>query len=87
MKNIIYTVDYCPYCKAALKFLKEHNVNFEQVRIDDDEENMRRQLGEKYRIEGTVTVPQIILNGEHIGGYTDMIRRYEKGDLKVEQKD
>ena len=81
--NKIYTVDYCPYCKAALKFLNEHNVDFEHIKIDDDEENMRQKLGEKYCIEGEVTVPQIILNGKHIGGYTDMIKKYEQGELKL----
>lgn len=81
MKNKIYTVDYCPYCKAALKFLNEHNVDFEQIKIDDNENFMRQKLGEKYNIDGDVTVPQIVLNDKHIGGYTDMIKKYEQGEL------
>ena len=43
---------------------------------------MRRKLGEKYCIEGDVTVPQIIINGKRVGGYTDLIAAYEDGTIK-----
>ena len=82
MKNEIYTVDYCPYCKKALAFLKEHNVDFLQHRIDDDEHQGRMMLAKKFNIKTEVTVPQIVINGEHIGGYTDMIEKFNKGELK-----
>lgn len=81
MKVKIYTVDYCPFCRKALEFLKEKGVNFEQIRIDDDETAMRKKLGEMYNIKNDVTVPQIIIDGKHIGGYDDMKRMYEDGEL------
>ncbi|MBE7706517.1 MAG: glutaredoxin [Cyanobacteria bacterium SIG30] len=80
----MYTVDYCPYCKAALEFLNNHNVKYKQIKIDDDEDNKRIELGQLLNIKGDVTVPQIILNGKHIGGFTDMIRKFEKGELKFD---
>ncbi len=74
MKKIqIYTVDYCPYCKKALAFLREHNVEFENIDITDNESEMREQLGKMYNIEGRVTVPQIIVDGKRIGGCDDML--------------
>ena len=39
----IYTLDYCPFCKRALAFLNEHNVNFTQYKIDGDEDAMRKK--------------------------------------------
>ena len=43
MKDVkIYTLDYCPYCKAAINFLKDNEVKYRQVRIDNNEKNMRR---------------------------------------------
>ena len=48
----IYTLDYCPFCKRALAFLNDHNVDFTQIKIDGNENEMRRKLGEKYCIEG-----------------------------------
>jgi len=78
----IYTLDYCPFCKRALAFLNEHNVNFTQYKIDGNEDEMRKKLGQKYNIEGDVTVPQIIIDGKRIGGYTDLISAFESGDIK-----
>lgn len=78
----IYTLDYCPFCKRALAFLNEHNVNFTQYKIDGDEDSMRKKLGQKYCIKGDVTVPQIIIDGKRIGGYTDLIAAFENGEIK-----
>ncbi len=78
----IYTLDYCPFCKRALAFLNEHGVNFTQIKIDGNEAEMRKKLGEKYCIEGDVTVPQIIIDNKRIGGYTDLIAAYDAGEIK-----
>ncbi len=78
----IYTLDYCPFCKRALAFLNDHNVNFTQIKIDGNEEEMRKKLGEQFCIEGDVTVPQIIINGKRLGGYTDLIAAHENGTIK-----
>ncbi len=78
----IYTVDYCPYCRAALEFLNDHYVKYEQIRIDDNEEAMLEKLGEMYDIKGEVTVPQIIIDGKRIGGYSDLKELYETGKLQ-----
>lgn len=78
----IYTVDYCPWCKKALAFLKEHNVEFTHHRIDEDENTWRKKLGEMFNIKGDVTVPQIIIDGKRIGGFTDLMAAFQKGDIK-----
>ena len=41
----IYTLDYCPFCKRALAFLNDHNVDFTQIKIDGNENEMRRKTG------------------------------------------
>ena len=43
---------------------------------------MRKKLGQQFNIEGEVTVPQIIIDGKGIGGYTDLIAAHESGELK-----
>ena len=78
----IYTVDYCPYCKKALAFFDEHNIQYTRHRIDDNEAQMRKKLCEMYDIKGDVTVPQIIIDDKRIGGYTDLIAAYGNGDIK-----
>jgi len=80
----LYTVNYCPYCKKALAFLNERNVEYKNYDITLNEEQMRAELGKKYNIKGRVTVPQILIDGKNIGGYTDMINLYSSGELKFE---
>ena len=69
----IYTVNYCPYCKKAVAFLEENNIDFHKIDITENETEMRKKLGEYYKIQGDVSVPQIIVDGERLGGYDDMM--------------
>ena len=78
----IYTLDYCPFCNRALAFLNDHNVEFTQIKIDGNDSEMRKKLGEMYNIKEEVTVPQIIIDGKRIGGYTDLMAAYENGEIK-----
>ena len=81
MKIDIYTVDYCPYCRKAFAFLEAHGVDFTNHDITENENMMRKELGKKYNIQGTVTVPQIIIDEKRIGGYTDIIEMDKSGLL------
>mgnify|MGYP003312982899 CR=1 FL=1 len=65
----IYTVDYCPYCKKAEMLLKDKNIKYNKIDITNNETEERQKLGERYGIEGRVTVPQIIIGGKRIGGF------------------
>ena len=81
-KNIeIYTLDYCPYCMKAKIFLDEHNVEYKEISCEDDEENYRKKLTEKYNLPNLATFPQIIINGENIGGYSDLIDKFGRGEI------
>ena len=77
----IYTLDYCPYCQKAKFFLNEHNVNFKEISCDDNEDEMRKKLTHKYNLTSLATFPQIIINGQNIGGYSDLIAKYENGQI------
>ena len=61
-----------------MNFLKKHNIDFEQIDITNNEKEMRKELGEKFNIIGDVTVPQIIIDGERLGGYEDLIANPDK---------
>jgi len=74
---IIYTADYCPYCKAAKEFLKAKSVAYQEIDITHDEEK-RRDIASR---SGQKTVPQIFINGKSIGGYSDLKALDEKGEL------
>jgi len=69
-KVLTYTVDYCPYCKKAKALLTEKGVDFEDIDITANEDEMREKISKI--TGGRTTVPQIFINGVHVGGYTDL---------------
>ncbi len=84
---IIYTVDYCPYCKKAEMLLKERNISYKKIDITQNENEYRKKLGGYYGIQGKVTVPQIIIGGKRIGGLDSLERLDNSGELETMLKD
>jgi glutaredoxin 3 len=73
----IYTREWCGYCSAATRFLKDKGVKFEEIDCSGDAAT-RRWLVEK---SGQSTVPQIFIDDRSIGGYTDMRALDARGEL------
>jgi len=80
----IYTLDYCPFCQKAKLFFEEHNVQFKEIRCEDNEDEMRKKLTEQYNLPSLATFPQIIINGENIGGYSDLIDKFENKEISFD---
>jgi len=74
----IYTWDHCPYCRKAKALLDSKDAHFEEYKIDGDEE-ARAKMAE--RAGGRKSVPQIFIDGRHIGGCDDIHALEEKGEL------
>lgn len=72
----IYTKAYCPYCTHALALLKSKSVQFNEIKIDSD---MALRSAMIERSNGGYTVPQIFINGKHIGG-CDQLVALERND-------
>ena len=82
MKDVvIYTVDYCPYCKKAELLLNEKGVPFKKIDITVNEDEYREKLEQYYDIQGRVTVPQIIIGGKRIGGFDVLEKMNNSGTL------
>lgn len=82
MKEIlIYTIDYCSFCKKAELLLQEKGVHYKKIDITSNENEYRKKLGEYYDIKGRVTVPQIIIDGKRIGGFDDLKKLDDSGQL------
>lgn len=65
----IYTKGYCPYCHRAKALLSDKSVDFIEFKVDQQPE-LRDEMIK--RANGGYTVPQIFINGTHIGGCDDM---------------
>ena len=69
MSNVIIWSKYnCPYCDQAKALLKQRDVQFEERKIGDG--YTKEELLEA--IPTARTVPQIILDGELVGGFTEL---------------
>ncbi len=66
---LMYSTGVCPYCLRAEQLLKQKGIiDIEKVRVDLDPAR-RDEMIEK---TGRRTVPQIFIDGRHIGGYDDL---------------
>jgi glutaredoxin 3 len=75
----IYTTAICPYCVAAKQFLKQRGLAYEEVRVDTEPARREEMLA---RSAGLRTVPQIFVNGEHVGGFDDLVAAERSGRLR-----
>ena len=64
----MYTANWCRYCRNAKRLLEEKGVAYEEINIE--ELGMSRE--ELAKITGGMTVPQIVINDEPIGGYDNL---------------
>jgi len=61
----VYSTPICPYCTMAKQFLKEHNIEFEDINVAKDEK-AREEMVEK---GGQLGVPVIEINNKVIIGF------------------
>jgi len=74
MKATIWTKSNCPYCVQAKALLEQQGIEYEE-----------RKIGSGYTKENLLesvphakTVPQIFLDGELVGGFSELKARFSK---------
>ena len=79
MANVeIYSSQLCGYCHAAKRLLNEKGVDFLEIPVDMDVEaraTMRDRAG------GRNSVPQIFIDGQHVGGCDELYSLEYQGEL------
>jgi glutaredoxin 3 len=75
----MYTTRWCGYCVRAMTLLEAKGILYEEISLDDDPA-FRQKV---YDVSGGFgwTVPQILIDGEPIGGYTELWRLDRDGRL------
>lgn len=69
MNNVILWSKYhCPYCDQAKALLKQRGIPFEERKIGDGW--TKEELLES--LPSARTVPQIVINGNNIGGFSEL---------------
>jgi len=69
----IITKPGCPFCARAKKMLDEHNMPYEEIVLGHD-----ATLRSLRAITGSEMVPQVFINGDHIGGSDDLAKYFAK---------
>ncbi len=74
----IYTKFGCPYCARAKSLLEQKGVDYEEFEINSVPGKRDEMLG---RANGRTTVPQIFIDGRHVGGSDDLAALEQAGEL------
>ena len=72
MEAKIYSTSRCSWCDRVAKMLEEYDVNVEKIDVSGNKElikEMQEAAGEK-----VTSVPQVVVDGKYIGGYTEVER-------------
>jgi glutaredoxin 3 len=73
----VYSTRWCGYCVRAKALLESRGIEFEDISLDEDPA-FRQKL---FDLTGSWTVPQILIDGRPIGGYTELWRLDREGRL------
>ena len=74
---VVYSSPYCGYCVAAKRLLRSKGADFLEINVVSGPERRREML----ELTGQKTVPQILISGRHVGGYTALDELETKGKL------
>jgi glutaredoxin 3 len=73
----VYTGPFCGYCNAAKRLLDSKKIAYEAIDLGGQPAERARLVEET----GWRTVPIILVDGELIGGYTELSRAMREGQL------
>ena len=74
----VYSTATCPICERAKTMLTKWNIDFDEIAIDKDTA-AKREFAEV--TNGARTVPQIIIDGKLIGGFSELTELHMDGEL------
>ncbi|CAM5154277.1 unnamed protein product [Natator depressus] len=77
----VFSKSYCPYCNKVKELFHSMGVDFYALELDltDDGPNIQQVLVE---VTSQRTVPNVFVNGTHIGGYDKTFQAYQSGSLQ-----
>jgi glutaredoxin 3 len=73
----LYTTEHCPFCTSAKKLLAKREIEYTEINLARDPDG-RQELIDK---TGMFTFPQIVIDGESIGGFQELLAADKAGRL------
>jgi glutaredoxin 3 len=74
----VYSTGICPICDNAKNLLRKWHIAFEEARVDRDRDQLKEMLTVT---NGARTVPQIVIDGKWIGGFSELTMLHMDGQL------
>lgn len=74
----IYTKAFCPYCPRAMSLLDRRGVAYDEYDVTMDRAKYAEMIE---RADGRTTVPQVFIDGHHVGGSDDLAAADRSGAL------
>lgn len=74
----VYSTAHCSFCMRAKTMLEKWDIDYDEVRIDGDDAAMKQFVEVT---NGARTVPQIVIDGQPIGGFTELTELHMDGEL------
>ena len=72
MKAKVYSTSKCSWCDRVIRELTDKGIEVEKIDISGDK-NLFKQMNEDAGVKVN-SVPQVIIDGKYVGGYTDTER-------------
>ena len=78
MKSVtVYTTDHCSLCVSAKKLLEKRGIDYEEINLARDADSRARLS----RLTGMFTFPQILIDEQVVGGFTELLAADREGRL------
>jgi glutaredoxin 3 len=78
MKTVtVYTTDHCSLCTSAKTLLDRRGIGYEEVNLARDPDGR----AELQRVTGMFSFPQIVIDGDTIGGFAELLAADRDGRL------
>ena len=74
----IYFKSWCPYSQRALALLESKGVDFKAIDLTEDADELEQEMRAR---SGRTSVPQVFVDGTHLGGYDDIAALDAEGRL------
>jgi glutaredoxin 3 len=73
----VYTTDHCSLCSSAKQLLEKRGIDYEEVNLARDADSRARLSS----LTGMFTFPQIVIEGQVIGGFAELLAADREGRL------
>jgi glutaredoxin len=72
MKAVVFSTTKCVWCDRVMTMLKDAKIEVSKIDITESQDNFKQMKA--HAGKGVNTVPQVVIDGAFIGGYTEVER-------------